>query len=509
VFNLPAYPDVYNSRHITCISCKEKFVVTEGHQAKKPADSEWRVRPNLPSSINLHYEGNRQQRPVVPTPHQLPMPPEDRIGTRQPIIFTPYPINCPRCGADNRNWLSLKEAGKGTFWKLWQQRFPSANIAFLISLLFAFVALLLPLLFDISWPQAIILALCTIIATLLVVADLSTQWADLREDRHIAKILPKSRRIEPVLWVRSFGWLFIAAVILPLLFFTAGPASFQKIVEYIDKPPETDVENVAQDIAVDFDQQINQAVNNLNAFGEEVGKTIEGFPNGDLPQVEQQLENLSDDLENAAAVTAEEIKIAGQASITNIDARLETEIARLETARKSARTRLLEEIMADVRYLALWNVILGLPLLFAIMIMIPAVKKFAAKVDNELPPPVFYSVANMTRLVTWESRQALEIGNQHYDIQWMSVERNKEGGLDLVGLFRDLPEFDMYGQLRQPMVRAQKHTIHTDKWCRVINANIEDVMVPIPAGAPVGAFPLASQSQHDAPATVRIRLPER
>jgi hypothetical protein len=138
-----------------------------------------------------------------------------------------------------------------------------------------------------------------------------------------------------------------------------------------------------------------------------------------------------------------------------------------------------------------------------------AVKQFVNRVDRELPPPVFYSVANMTRLVAWEARQALEVGDQHFSIQWMSVDRNEQGGVDLVGLFRDLPEFDMYGQVRNPMVRAQRHTIHTDKWCRVINAGIEDVMVPIPAGAPAGAMPLVNEGQHDAPAKVRIRLPQQ
>jgi hypothetical protein len=43
----------------------------------------------------------------------------------------------------------------------------------------------------------------------------------------------------------------------------------------------------------------------------------------------------------------------------------------------------------------------------------------------------------------------------------------------------------------------------------VINAGIEDVMVPIPAGAPAGAMPLVNEGQHDAPAKVRIRLPQQ
>lgn len=165
--------------------------------------------------------------------------------------------------------------------------------------------------------------------------------------------------------------------------------------------------------------------------------------------------------------------------------------------------------MGGVRYLAVWGLLMGLSLTIALMMMMPAMKTFALRVDANLPPPVFYSVANMTRLVTWEARQALEVGDKHFSVQWMSVNRNKEGGLDLVGLFRDPPEFNTFGLPVGTQVRAQKHTIHTDKWCRVSEAKIEDVMVPIPAGAPAGIMQLTQEAEHDAPTEVRVRRPER
>jgi hypothetical protein len=188
---------------------------------------------------------------------------------------------------------------------------------------------------------------------------------------------------------------------------------------------------------------------------------------------------------------------------------LETQITALQGVRKSAATRFTDEVMGGIRYLAMWVFIMGLSSLATIMMMMPAMKQFALTVDKDLPPPVFYSVANMTRLVSWEARQALEVGNQHFDIQWMSVNRNDKGGLDLVGLFRDPPHFDIFGQATGELVRAQKHTVHTDKWCRVMEAKIEDVLVPVPAGAPAGVMRMPLPAQHDAPANVRIRLPER
>ena len=507
LIDLPDFPNVYNTRHLTCVSCKEKFAISEG------GNGEWRVRPNMPNTVNLHYEPNRRQRPVVPTPRQIQYPLEGPIGQEQPFDFTPHAINCPRCGADNRNWLSLKQVESNNsllaLWRIWEQRFPKVRLALIISILLAAVALLLPTQFEVSWPKAIFLAVMTPIFSLLLIAELSDKWEELREDTHRAKVLPKSRRLEPELWLRSFVWLVLAAVVTPLVIFSGFPAAFQAIVEFIDDPPEAEVESTASEIEADFNARLNDTVDNLVEFGQEMGQTIDNFSDGNLPELEIQKERLADELENTAVSAAEEVNIAGQQTITQIDKQLETELAALQTTRNQERNRFIEEIMADVRYLAVWGALVGLSLFATIMMVLPDVKKFAQRVDANLPPPVFYSVANMTRLVTWEARHALEVGNQHFDIQWMSVNRNKKGGLDLVGLFRDPPHFDAYSQVVGTEVRAQKHTIHTDLWCRVAEAKIEDLMVPIPAGAPAGVMHLPAQAQHDAPTNVRIRLPER
>lgn len=514
MFDLPDYPNVYTTRHITCVSCKEKFAITEGQKNKKDEEkSFWRILPETPSTVNLHYVDERKQRPVVPAPRHIQRLTTDPTTEDRSSKITPHIINCPRCGADNRNWLKLKQLGGGksliSQWRTWQQRFPKVQTAVAISLLFSVIALLLIPLFEVSWPKAVFLALVTPIFTLLLIAELSDKWNKLREDNHRAKILPKTSRLESKLWIRSFAWLFIAAVIIPVIIFSGFPAAFQAIVEFLDDPPEAKVVAVAEDITVDFNTQLNESIDDLEGFGQQMGETIEGFPDDDIPELERQKERLSGDLENAAILAAEEINSAGQQTITQIDNQLEEELDILESARKTERTRLADEITANVRFYAVWGAIVGLSLLITTFLVLPDVKKFASRVDANLPSPVFYSVANMTRLVTWEARQALEVGNQHFDIQWMSVNRNDKGGLDLVGLFRDPPEFNVFGQASGGQVRAQKHTIHTDLWCRVTNAKIEDVLVPVPAGAPAGVMPLPMAAQHDAPANVRIRLPER
>ena len=69
-------------------------------------------------------------------------------------------------------------------------------------------------------------------------------------------------------------------------------------------------------------------------------------------------------------------------------------------------------------------------------------------------------------------------------VQWMDVQRNEEGGLDLIGLLRDVPEFDEHGQLLDALVRAQRYTIATDMWGRIEFAEVKDVMVPNTVGVP-------------------------
>ncbi|MCB8976945.1 MAG: hypothetical protein H6657_05905 [Ardenticatenaceae bacterium] len=507
MFNRPDYPDVYTTRNITCVSCNENFVVTEGHQA------EWRVSANLPNTVNLHYEDNRQQRTILPVPTRPPSNPEDRIGRGRPIDFTPYPINCPRCGADNRNWLRLQDESELSFfrqWQLWQRRYHKVFSTLLIAVVFAAIPLVLRPQLEISWLQAIVLALSIVVAPALFISDIAPKWKELRKDKYDAEIFPKSRRFEVNLWLRGLAWLLMATLVFPIIFFKIGPATIQKIVEFVDTSPEDEVQTVGDDIAVDFNEKVDQSINELNELAKGLGIAINNLPTNDLPQLERELEKISDELDSTALLTAGEISGAGQESVTRLQKELENEIAAIKQARVGAATRLRTNVVADVKYLGIWSFLVGLPLIAAIMVIIPAMKAFTASINKDLPPPVYYSVANMTRLASWEARQALEVRNNHYfEIQWMSVNRNEAGGLTLSGLFRDPPDFDAYGRATGKYVRAQRHTVITDKWCRIKDVKIEDVLVPMPAGAPGGQFTLAQQVPHDAPPSVRIRLPER
>lgn len=509
MFNLPDFPDVYTTRHITCVSCKEKFAVTEGHQAPNPNDSVWRMRPNVPNTINLYYEDRRQQRPVVPTSRQTPLPPEGLIGTQQPFSFTPQAINCPRCGADNRNWLALTRSGNLPQHILWQQRFSGVFSAFYVGAAFVVLAIVLIFLLEIHLGKAAIMLVFIPAAILGIIWEITREWDALRENRHVRHILPKTKNKEKELWLRGFALVGIFTVVLPVLFFSLTPTAFRTLRELIEDNPENEVNVAATAVSQVLNQQIDATEEEFAAIADEMQELINSLPKEDLPQIEAELEALSNKLANSVDVSAISMEQLQAENAAAIEARRNEEMAAVTNARKRVINGLADGLVADMKFLVLWGLVVGIPSFVTVFISMAALKRFVGRVDRDLPPLIFYSVANMTRLVTWEARQALEVGEQHFKIQWTSVERNEQGGIDLVGLFRDPPEFDIFGQVRSPMVRAQRHIIHTDKWCRVVNASITDVMVPIPAGAPAGVMQLVSESQHDAPANVRIRLPER
>lgn len=511
MFNLPDYPDVYNTRHIICVSCKEKFSITEGHQAATPEDSRWRVLPNETREISLRHEPNRQQRTVVPLRHAaLPQENEPLFFQQPPATFSPATITCPRCGVDNRNWLSLSQSKKINFLKKWWTRSPKIFFGLILAVIIGILGLILPSKYGFSSVQATIMLFYIPIVTYALIYDLSNKWETLRIDTHIAKILPDSPRAETGLWRNSIFFLILAAVVVPALLFSAAPIAYQKTVEFLVGSPEKVITDSAEQVTTVFNTRLDETVAEIDAIGEEMGDTFSNLPDGNLPQVERQVERITDKLEDTAAAATDEITAVADESIPRIEAELDNELSILEATRKSEEARLMKEIMASVRALSVWAAAISLPLIAVMMTVIPAIKAFAAKIDKNLPPPVFHSINHMTRLVTWEARQALEIDGYHHSrVQWMSVDRNEKGGIDLVGLFRDPPKFDAYGQTMGETVRAQRHAIHTDKWCRIIDAKIEDVMVAIPAGAPAGIMRLSTSSQHDAPIDVRISPQER
>ncbi|VAW31173.1 hypothetical protein MNBD_CHLOROFLEXI01-1442 [hydrothermal vent metagenome] len=504
MFNLPPVPEVFNSRHLTCVSCKEKFVISEGTTDKR------RKIPSVTPNVSVRYEDDRQQLPIVPSPHSVQQPSSHRLPVDAKLNH--LEINCPRCGTDNRNWLYLNNQPKKTIFdslKIQFQRMPG------IRLLATMAILLFILMIAFAYSNILSIVHVGVLAFTIPIAiggtfwDLTHKWKKFRENKYLYSHKLATRNPDFVLQLRGIFLIFFFSFVIPLLFVSLLPRGFNFALAIVREAPETTVNETITNIEQLTNKRLDESRENLLVITKEMQALLTRMPANDLPQFEQELDAFSKELDFVVTDATKVIEQTIADGIIIIEAQREDEMASIATAKETTLTEFREDFLAELRYLIIWGGLLGIATLITVVISFSNLQKFIRRINAHLPLPIFHSVAGMSRLVTWEAKQALEIQGNLQHIQWMSVNRNEAGGLDLVGLFRDPPEFDIYGQVKGELVRAQKHTIHTDKWCRVMDAKIEDVMVPIPAGAPAGNMQMLIQSQHDAPANVRIRLPAR
>jgi len=140
-------------------------------------------------------------------------------------------------------------------------------------------------------------------------------------------------------------------------------------------------------------------------------------------------------------------------------------------------------------FLRNWIWLVGLASLTSMAISVDAVDRYARRIDHHLPRPIFYSVANMTRVAIWDAKRSLEIDGDMSHVRWTKVERNGDGGIVLYGLHYDIFE---PGQNVDPLyqkVRAQRYMISTDPWGRIQEAHIKDGRVPRPPESSDSSLP--------------------
>lgn len=150
------------------------------------------------------------------------------------------------------------------------------------------------------------------------------------------------------------------------------------------------------------------------------------------------------------------------------------------TAVSGADPNTSEILNVEMDYLTSWSWYIGICTFVSSGLAILMTQHYLDKVDKHLPRPIFYSTANLTRLAVWEANRGLEIGEPLNRIQWKLVERNAIGGVELKGLYWDMPT--LTGDLHQK-VRAQEYSIQTDRWCRINKATVVDKIINVPANS--------------------------
>jgi hypothetical protein len=450
MFNWPIPPRTLTVRQLECVACKAFFTIAEDDITR--SSSAWRTpRDGQPPDIRLRYQPDRQRRPVM-SEGRADIPPDA-------VHFSDWDekrydqVICPRCGADNRNWLHVNNHpfGANLLYSpaMMTSLLLSAAIAAIAALLYTYF--LLDELSLLNAMKAVILFIAILFTGWGVTRMSADSWRAVRDFQNLRQITsprPFGGFI-PAAWRNIlFGILFVTLA-LPPLFVIGIPWVFNVIFSAIDPPPPPRP-TVAQ--------HISTAVNQLNAAS---------------AQSEGELKKQID-----AAVE----------EVGSVQTAVESQAVQAPVAQETPDRW--QPFQADGLLLFIWSPLAFLTAVMSTFITLGAVEQYAAAINRQLPKPLYHSLAHMTRVVVWEAKKSLEISADINRIQWKQVNRLEQGGVELVGMLYDEPE-----DKKDDQIRAQRYTIRADRWGQIIEADVRDVRVPRPPGGALAAPAHAAEEE--------------
>ncbi|MFQ5434901.1 MAG: hypothetical protein ACE5FD_08495 [Anaerolineae bacterium] len=550
MIKLPGFPRTFTSRQVECVSCHNLIAIAEAFFEENqpeggrpsapeplPDNDRWRIPADRAADVQLRYQETRSSRPVAP-------PTSSTHSSRTTHNTTPAAnydndLCCPRCGADNRNWVQIQNR-HSTLSIL--ERFNSSKLPqILYAMAFAVIgAIILLAIFNPSWlPKQIIpLTGGFIVAGAAVVALLKLSGSVFPDERGQRVLLGAGCTAVLIAWVsfalivfrapnsvwqqavplgltvlaagilpawafasdwkdtfravrehrslpeqfRSPVWRFVgggvvlslfSGIVVPVLLYMVFPAVFGVIFELPEKSPiisvQEDLSHIQEklsqwQIQEDTPDEANQKPIQLEEL---ISQT-----NPKLLSDEQQLSELRKliaQLEKKDAVPPglmKEIR-AGIEGLKETEAELKIFVD------GQKKPSLLLPPTISWQFYFLWLFVAGVNTFLSTAAGAVARLGFARRVNAQLPPPIFHSVAAMTRVVVWEAKQALEVRGVIMDyVQWTAVARNELGGITLTGIHRDQPKLKVQEVAIGRRVPAQVYTITSDRWARIVDAVI-------------------------------------
>lgn len=593
MLNLPAPPETLVTRSLHCVSCREQFTVSEGNTRGVSTPT-----PDHYPDIGLRYQPNLTRRPIVPESRAAP---EETAA----LYDGPGPIHivCPRCGADNRNWLRLT-----TISTPWYRRFRLAGLAIPLAIGFMlFVAGLLffdPLLIE-NIPFTLRLAMLVFILVSGIVTSWNPtrDWLAMRDQVNETRYLP-NRKKRPFSLLRLILLAFTLSVVVPLIAFAILPTLIDKAPELISPPASrTTISRITslleeltsemvdeattgqqanlQTAAIGIQTAVNNKQTTCNTLPiQDAITTLTNLNNNTLQDRQQIIAAVITRLtfynaSNAATFCRTELlqsTITQLATLQTIESNssnatqcqqnnacyteviqtLERQLEHMLTndtfpnhatlyeqislALQNARTfhqntpdgdteaiiidnlaimesfvnRKTDGIVLSKVFFVNWLVFVGIAATVGTIMGHFATEEYAKSINRQLPPPVYATVANMTRVVIWEAHRALEIQRPLHEIQWLEATRNEDGGITLTGIERDMPDFDALTNNFSDRVRAQKYHIVSDHLAHIISATVSDVLVKRSLAGPAIAYSGWEQALPAVPARDQDRrLPTR
>ena len=489
MLNLPIPPQTRISRQLNCVSCQEQFIISEDDPSRERRYSNnWQLPTNHYPDIQLRYQPNRSRRATLPEVHAIPDTNDQEFrewsNERRELL------HCPRCGTDNRNWLNILNpphiAPTGIIsallpqkTRIWRERFPIAFMgAVVVALCFLLVALLFLTVTSHSVALNGILMFFIIVAVVAITSELTQQKKALalRENRHLRKIKNvKHKDVELGYWLRGFSFVFIVAIIIPLLFFQVAPRVLRTVVMIISDDPVEVVDNVAAPYLQTLDESLVDLPDEVQEMTKDLIVTIESIPDGNNEAIARLLGRFSVNLDNVLDEAAQSLHAETIPQIQALKTIIDDAKTAVQTAQNKEMQTRINEAGASLGYLALWELTVGLAGFLSVFTSMRALKDYVNKIDNQLPPPIFYSVANMTRVIVWEAKHALEMGDAVQKMQWTAVQRNEQGGITLQGIHRD--HNNTAGDPLTTRVLAQRYEIKSDRWGHILEAEIKAARV--------------------------------
>lgn len=484
--HFPTPPSILITRQIECIRCRHKFSVSEAKpDAVKPDDTEleellssdnfrrsnnyWQPLRNHHPDTHRHVNYGTDDAPYTGPYHDYYFP---QLEPGHDAHMQSGEINdsfCSRCGADNRNWLYLKsnptykiesQARKYLFW----------GYLLVIGLLGVMVLANSASLRANGPIRTVLILLILILAGLLPLIIIPSQWKALREYRYLRQVIPANSpfdRISPTVQTAvTLGAIFLLVLPISILFLLPITRDVSQTLF---------VSNNEAEIVKQIDKLTTKLPTYLKAHPEEQRVIINA-----LIGVQQQLDMPSQSPDPNQAIEQTIVwagTVLDEASkqINNLDptamANLNMHLTRLDNIMAAVEE---VQITATVSFFSIWLKYVGLISLLGSILALIAVGKIEKEYDAHLPRPIYHNLSEMTRVARWEANKALRAKESTEWVQWTKAERMSSGGLVLQGFLRGMPKNG------EKEVRAQKFTIETDKWCRISLVDIEDTTTLIP-----------------------------
>ncbi|MCA9873933.1 MAG: hypothetical protein KC441_09765 [Anaerolineales bacterium] len=224
MFQFPSPPDTLVARQVECVCCREIFTVSEDIVTLEPGVSEfWQMTPDQYADIRQRYDPRISRKPIIPEfraePQGRPHPIQHFRRSQRAYI------NCPRCGADNRNWVQITSPpvyspafGLDRLWA----RFPMAVWGLIAALLVVIAGMVLASQTNQTRSQTVLLLVFALIGAIVPFFVLTGMWRNQRMFR-LQREFSHSRSLPPLLST-GLAIFLILAVLIPAFIYFVMPA---------------------------------------------------------------------------------------------------------------------------------------------------------------------------------------------------------------------------------------------------------------------------------------------